>query len=115
MGERSKNQGRPARTENCLTPLLSEFLKSGLPKVLGRHYDPKLAVRVEIQKPRFSERGDLRWLLHVYDQDGSSVAILLREVYRLWFHILQDAPDDSTSGSMTHCSVEWLMWELDAE
>ena len=69
------------------------FFPSGLAQVLRRHHDPELAIRVEVQKPRLRQRGDLRRAVHVDDQNRPTSAVQFGKVDGLGLGLVENALD----------------------
>src|SRR3990172_681667 len=89
-----------------LRPLLPDILESGFSEVFWGHYDPELDVGVEGEEPRLGNRGYLRWIGKVEDQDRPSVPIPLCEIDRLGPGLFQDAFQFLADGPVPDGGVE---------
>jgi hypothetical protein len=100
----------PLATES-LSPFFAEFFQSGHFQIFRGHDDPELDVSVERQKPRFGKCGYLRRGIQINDQYRPPLSILLGEVNRLGFELLQDVLDLPADTTVPNRHVEFLMGE----
>src|SRR5437764_1146175 len=86
----SRLRGKMLVPDSDSSPLFTQLVQARALEVIWTHYDPKLHIGLESQKPRLRQRGNLRRIGHVHNDQGTAMPILFGEISGLRAKRLQD-------------------------
>ncbi len=91
-----------------LGPFFSDSAQVRFAEIFGRHGGMEFDVSVEAEKPRLGERGDLRGVVEIDDDDAATLASELGEVSRFGLGFCHDLLDSRSRGTVFHIRVKGL-------